>query len=311
MPSTTSKPISKKKHTNYPINDFDYRLVDSGEFKKLERFGPHYFIRPAPQAIWQRRLPEKEWKQAVGEYTYSKGKEYGGEWEFFTELPEEGWPLCFRDLTAQVRPMGFGHIGLFPEQALNWIWIRDQIRNNNPKPCNVLNIFGYTGMSTLAAAAEGAKVTHVDAARNSVTCARKNLELSGLGERPVRWIVDDALKFLRREMRRGNRYDGIILDPPSFGRGPKSEVWKIEKDLSQLMDLCKGVLSKKPLFILATTHSPGFSALTLQNMILSYLVKPGSGTIESGEMFIQDIGSKLKLPSGFFSRWSRETNSDT
>lgn len=306
MPPTTLKAPYKKKQPQYPVKDFDYRLVDTGDFKKLERFGPHYFIRPAPQAIWPKRLPEKEWKQAVGEYTYSKGKEYGGEWKFFSELPEEGWPIRFQDLTVQVRPVGFGHIGLFPEQALNWIWLRDRIKNSPGKSCNVLNMFGYTGMSALAAAAGGARVTHVDAARSSVTWARKNMELSGLGDRPVRWIVDDVLKFLKRELRRGNRYDGLILDPPSFGRGPKSEVWKIEKDFSQLMDLCKGVLSKKPLFILATTHSPGFSALTLQNMILTYLVKPGSGNIESGEMFIQDTGSKLKLPSGFFSRWSKE-----
>ena len=304
MVSTKRKINSAGKRSPYPLEGFDYRLVDTGDFKKLERFGEYHFIRPAPQAIWPRRLPESTWKQAVGEYTYTPGKEYGGKWKFSGELPPDGWNLRFNDLVVKVKPTGFGHIGLFPEQALNWLWLREAIEASGGDQMNVLNIFGYTGMSALSAAVAGAKVTHVDAAKNSVTWARTNLELSGMGDKPVRWIVDDVLKFLKREHRRGTRYDGIILDPPSFGRGPKGEVWKIEKDFSPLMELCRQVLSKKPKFVLATTHSPGFSALTLENMIFNFLVKPGSGTIDSGEMFIYDSGAGLNLPNGFYSRWA-------
>lgn len=310
MPSTTRKTNSAGKQSPYPLEGFDYRLVDTGDYKKLERFGEYHFIRPAPQAIWPQRLPKSTWKQAVGEYVYSKGKEYGGEWKFFAEIPPDGWRVGFNDWVVQVKPTGFGHIGLFPEQALNWIWLREMARTHDGEQMNVLNIFGYTGISTLAAAAGGAKVTHVDAAKNSVTWARTNLELSGMADKPVRWIVDDILKFLKREHRRGNRYDGIILDPPSFGRGPKGEVWKIEKHFSPLMELCQKVLSKKPRFVLATTHSPGFSALTLENMIFNFLVKPRSGTIDSGEMFIYDSGSGLNLPNGFYSRWTCNRKND-
>ncbi|MBI5428687.1 MAG: class I SAM-dependent methyltransferase [Nitrospinae bacterium] len=289
----------------YPLEDFDYRLLDAGDFRKLERFGPHVFIRPAPQAIWPRRLPDAEWKKARGEYKYFKGKESGGEWKFFSKFPEEGWKIPFRDLAFKVGPTGFGHIGLFPEQALNWIWIREILERQRGAQPSVLNMFGYTGASTLAAAAAGASVTHIDASKASVTWARENLELSGLGDRPVRWIVDDAVKFLKREHKRGRRYDAIVMDPPTFGRGPQGEVWKIEKDLSELMVECKKVLSPDPLFILLTTHSPGFSALTMENMILTYLAEPGSGTVESGEMYILDTASGLSLPNGFYSRWSK------
>ncbi|GJL77340.1 MAG: SAM-dependent methyltransferase [Nitrospinaceae bacterium] len=288
---------------SYPLDDFDYRLLDSGEFQKLERFGPHRFIRPAPQAIWPKTLKKQEWSQAEGEYQYFKGKESGGEWKFFRKLPLDGWIIKFKELSFKVSPTGFGHIGMFPEQALNWLWIEEQIRASDKKDINVLNIFGYTGASTLAAASAGASVTHVDASKASVTWARNNLELSGLGDRPVRWIVDDAIKFLIREHKRGKRYDGIIMDPPTFGRGPKGEVWKIENQLSELMTHCRRVLSDHPLFVLLTTHSPGFSALTLKNMVIKFIADPGSGIFETDEMYIHDTGSGLHLPNGFFSRW--------
>jgi len=291
----------------YPLDDFDYRLLDSGGFQKLERFGAHHFIRPAPQAIWPKTLPESEWRRADGEYKYFKGKETGGEWKFFGKLPKNGWPLKFRHLTFNIKPTGFGHIGMFPEQALNWIWIDELIRSSERTDLNVLNIFGYTGVSTLAVAGAGGQVTHVDASKASVTWARNNLEISGLGERPVRWIVDDALKFLKREHRRGKRYDGIIMDPPTFGRGPGGEVWKIENQLSELMLHCQQVLSENPLFILLTTHSPGFSALTLKNMVLKFIPESASGVFETDEMYIHDTGSGLHLPSGFFSRWRNDS----
>ena len=292
---------------SHTLDDFDYRLLDSGEFQKLERFGSHTFIRPAPQAIWPKSLDASEWKKAEGEYKYFKGKETGGEWKFFSKLPKDGWVIRFGELSFRMQPTGFGHIGMFPEQALNWNWLGEQIKSSGREDIKILNIFGYTGASTLAAACAGAAVTHVDASKASVTWARKNLELSGLGDRPVRWIVDDALKFLQREYKRGRRYDGIIMDPPTFGRGPKGEVWKIEDQLSRLMIHCRQVLSDHPLLILLTTHSPGFSALTLKNMVVKFLVDPESGTSETGEMVIHDTGSGLHLPNGFYSRWRSAT----
>ena len=296
----SSRHLKRSSASRLPKN-FDYRLLDTGNFSKLEQLGPHRVIRPAPQAIWPNRLAEEEWQQAEAEYQYFKGKPSGGKWTFYTNLPSMGWTIRFADLVFKINPTGFGHIGLFPEQASNWLWIQERIRQN--RDVNVLNIFGYTGASTLAAASAGARVTHVDASRPSVTWARRNLELSGLNDRPVRWIVDDVLKFLKREHRRGTCYDAIVMDPPTFGRGAKNEVWKIEKDLPELMTLCRAVLSAKPRFLLISTHTPGFSALTLENMLLTYLVEPGTGSLESDEMRIHDTGSGLNLPSGFYSRW--------
>ena len=221
---------------NYPLDQFDYKLLDTGAFQKLEQFGPHRFIRPAPPAIWPRSLSPDEWKKAEGEYKYFKGKETGGEWKFSTQFPKDGWKIQFRHLVFKIQPTGFGHIGIFPEQALNWLWIMDQLKQLNGTKIQVLNVFGYTGASTLAAASAGAHVTHIDASKASVTWAKNNLELSGLGDKPVRWIVDDAMKYMQREHRRGKKYDAIIMDPPSFGRGPNGEVWKIENKLSEFME---------------------------------------------------------------------------
>jgi 23S rRNA (cytosine1962-C5)-methyltransferase len=290
----------------YPLEGFDYRLLDTGDFQKLESFGPYRFARPAPQAIWPKSLPKEEWAKADGEYKYFKGKESGGEWKLNKKLPKEGWTIQFQDVNFVVRPTGFGHIGIFPEQAINWSWISEQIKNSGRSEVNVLNVFGYTGASTLACARAGAKVTHVDASKASVTWARNNLELSGMGDRPVRWIVDDAIKFMQREHKRGRRYDAIIMDPPSFGRGPNGEVWKIENTLSELMMLCKDILSDDPLFLLLTTHSPGFSALTMKNMLQIYLVEEGAGNFSTGEMYIYDTGSGLQLPNGFYARWQNK-----
>ena len=289
----------------YPVEDFDYRLLDTGNLKKLERFGPYTFIRPAPQVIWPPHLPQTDWDKADGEFRHHKGKATGGgEWTFRNSVPQEGWPLRFRDLVFTVRATSFGHLGIFPEQALNWGWISAQVKELNGNIPNILNIFGYTGASTLAAASKGANVTHLDASKTSVTWARKNLESSGLAESPVRWMVDDAEKFLEREHRRGRKYDGLIMDPPSFGRGPKGEVWQLETQMAKLLTLCKNVLSDSPEFILLTTHSPGVSALTLKNMMIKFLVAPDSGTFQAGDMSIYDTGSGLHLPNGFYARYS-------
>lgn len=291
----------------YPIDGFNYRLLDSGNGRKLEQFGAHRFIRPAPQAIWPARRAKEEWDEAVSEYTYSKGKDYGGEWHNRPGLPKDAWRLTCQDLIFEIKPTGFGHMGLFPEQAAHWLWIRDFLKSlPDGHPKNVLNIFGYTGASTLAAAAGGASVAHVDSSKASVNWARKNLEISGLGDRTVRWYVDDVLKFLKREHNRERFYEGIILDPPTFGRGAKGEVWKIEKDLPQLLQRCRNVLSREPRFILFTTHSPGFSALTLKNMMLNYLVEPNSGQFDAGEMYLHNEEQGYHIPSGFYSLWWRD-----
>jgi 23S rRNA (cytosine1962-C5)-methyltransferase len=288
-----------------PIKEFDYQLLDTGNFKKLERFGPYTFVRPAPQAIWPPQLSETQWDKANGEFSHHKGKSTGGgEWTFRNPVPKNGWPLRFQDLTFTVQTTSFGHLGLFPEQAKNWDWIANQVRELNGNKPNVLNMFGYTGASTLAAAARGANVTHLDASKTSVTWARKNLETSGLTGCSVRWIVDDAEKFLQREYRRDRKYDALIMDPPSFGRGPKGEVWNIETQMTTLLSSCKNVLSESPKFILLTTHSPGISSLTLKNMLIKFLVSPDSGIFQTGDMSIYDTGSGLQLPNGFYARFS-------
>jgi len=289
----------------YQGGDFDYQLLDTGNLKKLEQFGPYRFVRPAPQVIWPSKLPKTEWDKANGEFYHHKGKSTGGgEWTFRNPVPKNGWPLRFRDLVFTVQTTPFGHLGLFPEQAQNWVWIANQIKDLNGNKLNVLNMFGYTGASTLVATENGANVTHLDASKTSVTWARKNLESSGLSDYPVRWIVDDAEKFLLREHRRNRRYDALIMDPPSFGRGPKGEVWNIETQMGTLLTLCKNVLSDSPKFLLLTTHSPGLSSLTLKNMMIKFLVAPDSGVFDIGDMSIYDSGSKLHLPNGFYARFS-------
>jgi len=292
----------------YPVKDFDYQLLDTGKLKKLERFGPYRFIRPAPQVIWPPKLPKTEWDKANGEFCHHKGKSAGGgEWVFRNPVPKKGWPLQFQDLTFTAQTTSFGHLGLFPEQAQNWIWIAKQIKRLNGNKPNVLNMFGYTGASTLVATESGASVTHLDASKTSVTWARKNLESSGLTNYPVRWVVDDAEKFLLREHRRNRKYDALIMDPPSFGRGPKGEVWNIETQMATLLTLCKNILCDAPKFILLTTHSPGLSSLTLKNMIIKFLVSPDSGVFHTGDMSIYDTGSRLHLPSGFYARFSSDS----
>ena len=288
-----------------PIKEFDYQLLDTGNFKKLERFGPYIFVRPAPQVIWSPQLPESEWDKANGEFRHHKGKSTGGgEWIFRNPVPKNGWPLRFQNLIFTVQTTSFGHLGLFPEQVQNWDWIANQVKELNGNKPNVLNMFGYTGASTLAAAARGANVTHLDASKTSVTWARKNLESSGLADCSVRWIVDDAEKFLQREYRRNRKYDALIMDPPSFGRGPKGEVWNIETQMTTLLSLCKTILSDSPKFILLTTHSPGVSSLTLKNMLIKFLISPDSGVFQTGDMSIYDTGSGLQLPNGFYARFS-------
>ncbi len=291
-------------------SDLDYELLDCGDFKKLERWGPYRFVRPAPQAVWSKSLNEKVWKDCVGEFRHQKGskKSASGEWKFNASLPQEGWPIRYRELTFIVKPTPFGHFGLFPEQKMQWDWLGEQVKglsNGSDRELKIINIFGYTGASSIVSAADGANVTHLDASKATVTWARSNCDASGLTEKPLRWIVDDALKFLRREKKRGTFYDGIIMDPPSFGRGPKGEVWKIEEALSELMQACKDVLVENPSLLLLSSHTPGFTGLTLRNIISRYLVKNKEGVFECGEMEIPSSAG-LHLPNGFFARWVKQ-----
>jgi 23S rRNA (cytosine1962-C5)-methyltransferase len=280
-----------------------YTLLDSGNQMKLEQIGSYRLIRPSPQAVWRPRLPESEWKRVDG--VYVRSADGGGAWEWRRKVERE-FDLLYNDLLWRIKLTNFGHMGLFPEQAANWEWLRRIIRarmkQTNDRNLHVLNLFGYTGGSSLAASQAGAHVVHVDAAKGVVDWARKNAQLSALDERPIRWIAEDALKFLKREERRGNSYQGIILDPPSFGRGPKGEVFKIEEDLMPLLDACKAVLAKDALFVLYSCHTPGFTPLVMENQ-LEALVGLNKGKVESGEMMVADSTGR-SLPSGTFARWS-------
>lgn len=286
----------------------DYQLLDSGNMKKLERLGPYLLVRPAQAAVWEPNLSEEEWRKADGVYTRDTGED-GGKWTFHRKVQRE-FDVLYGSLHFHIRLTNFGHMGLFAEQIDNWDWLREVIRKRmkatNDRNLYVLNLFGYTGGSTLACSQAGAHLVHVDAAKGVVDWARKNAELSGLADRPVRWIVDDAMKFIKREERRGNTYQGIILDPPSFGRGPQGEVFKIEDHLVPLLQACKELLAKDALFVLYSCHTPGFTPLTLQNQ-LEIVTDRRGGTIEAGEMAIAEEArgkqSGRLLPSGVLARW--------
>jgi 23S rRNA (cytosine1962-C5)-methyltransferase len=289
-----------------PINtDSGYALLDSGNMQKLERICPYALIRPALQAVWKPRLAATEWNRADGLYVRSSDE--GGAWEWRRKVSRE-FEILFNHLSFHLKLTNFGHLGLFPEQAANWDWlrskIRERMRRTNDRNLHVLNLFAYTGGSSLAASQAGAHVVHVDAAKGVVDWARKNAELCALDDRPIRWLVDDALKFVKREERRGAAYQGIILDPPSFGRGPQGEVFKIENDLLPLLDACQSILAQDALFVLYSCHTPGFTPLVLENQ-LSGLLGKGKGGLESGEMVVAESGGRA-LPSGAYARWSAE-----
>ena len=288
----------------------EYQLLDSGNEQKLERVGDYTLIRPAPQAIWSPQLPPSAWKQADAIYRRGKGRdddesESGrGKWDWRNDIPRS-FPILFDNLSLEIKLTDFGHLGLFAEQQDNWQWMRDLIRSRmratNDRNLNVLNLFAYTGGSTLAASQAGAHVVHLDAAKGVVDWARDNAKQSHLAERPIRWLVDDALKYVKREGRRNHIYQGIILDPPSFGRGPKGEVFKIERDLLPLLEACTEILADDALFVLYSCHTPGFTPLTLRNQLTSVL-SHRRGSIEEGEMTIVDSRER-PLPSGVYARW--------
>lgn len=283
----------------------DYQVIDCSGGEKLEHWGPYTLVRPDPQVIWNTPKKEKGWKKMNGHYHRSaKG---GGEWEFF-DLPEE-WTIQYqlpinKKLTFHLKPFSFKHTGIFPEQATNWDWFSQKI-NEAGRPIKVLNLFAYTGGATLAAAAAGASVTHVDASKGMVSWAKENAISSGLGDAPIRWIVDDCVKFVEREIRRGNHYDAIIMDPPSYGRGPKGEIWKIEEAIYPLVLLCEQLLSDRPLFFLINSYTTGLQPAVLKYMI-STALKEHAGTVEAEEIGLPVSSNGLVLPCGASGRFLGE-----
>lgn len=278
----------------------DYELLDSGNGKKLERFGAYCLVRPEAEAIWQPSLPEREWKLAHAVFHPSQ-EEMGGHWEVMRNLPSR-WMMEYKGLRFYVQTTASRHVGVFPEQAGQWDWLTERIQSCG-RPLRVLNLFGYTGLATLAAARAGAQVTHVDASPKVVGWARDNQGLSGLGEAKIRWIVDDALKFVRREHRRGVFYDGLILDPPKFGRGPKGEVWEFYKLIPELLEACAQVLSPEPQFVWMTAYSVKASSLTLYNAVFEKM-KRWRGTITAGEVVLAEKSAGRLLAMSIFVSWS-------
>ena len=278
----------------------DYQVLDTGDGEKLERWGDVILRRPDPQTIWPKADPAL-WRQAQA--WYHRSDKGGGEWEFFSRLPEK-WVIAHEALRFYVRPTGFKHTGLFPEQAANWVWMAEKLRQSGRKDLRVLNLFGYTGGATLACAQAGAHVTHVDAAKGMVQWAKENRELSQLPETSCRWIVEDALRFVQREIRRGNSYDGILMDPPSYGRGPSGEVWKLENELYGLIDTCAQVLSPEPLFFLVNSYTTGFQASVLSNIMEKCVVSRFGGQVDSQELCLP-VSTGGVLPCGATGRWFR------
>lgn len=284
----------------------DYELIDASRGEKLERWGKVILRRPDPQIVWS--VPDHEksalWSRADARYVRSgKG---GGSWQTFKKIPES-WTIGYKNLKFRITPMGFKHTGLFPEQAANWDWFSDIIKNSGRARTDVrvLNLFAYTGGASLAALEAGASVCHVDAAKGMVARAKENASLSGLSELPIRYIVDDVKKFAAREIRRGRKYEGIIMDPPSYGRGPGGELWKIEDELFELIELCAGLLSDDPMFFLVNTYTTGLSGSVMKNIYDLTLMKKFGGDIEIDEIGLPITNGELLLPCGYSARWQR------
>ncbi len=278
----------------------DYEILDMANGEKLERWGNVILIRPDPQIIWNKKEHEEKWKTANA--IYNRSKTGGGSWQYKKKMPSE-WKIKYKDLTFNIKPMGFKHTGLFPEQAVNWDWMMEKIKSAK-RDIKVLNLFAYTGGATVACLSAGASVCHVDSSKGMVSWAKENVISSGLKDRPVRYIVDDVVKFVNREIRRGNKYDAIIMDPPSYGRGAKGEVWRFEDDITDLVELCTKVLSKNPLFFLINSYTTGISAKVLEN-ILRINIK-NDGVFESGEVGLPMKDSKLVLPCGIYGKWEEK-----
>ena len=277
----------------------DYEILDMANGEKLERWGNYILERPDPQIVWQDKTFKDKWKKV--DAIYHRSKKGGGYWENINDI-KASWQVKYKDLTFNIKQMGFKHTGLFPEQAVNWDYMIDKIKNSNRK-IKVLNLFAYTGGATVACAYAGADVVHVDSSRGMVLWAKENIESSNLTDRYVRFIVDDCVKFVKREIRRGNKYDAIIMDPPSFGRGANVEVWNIEESLYPLIKLCMEVLSDNPLFFLINSYTTGMSPKVLENILYMTLDKKYKGKISSGEVGLPMKDSNLILPCGIYGLW--------
>ncbi|MDR0889048.1 MAG: class I SAM-dependent methyltransferase [Oscillospiraceae bacterium] len=278
----------------------DYEVLDASDGEKLERWGDYFLVRPDPQVIWSAPRTNRAWREH--DARYSRASSGGGQWAK-KRVPER-WQIRYGDLTFNIKPMNFKHTGVFPEQACNWDFIRQQIRAAG-RPIRVLNLFAYTGAATLAAASAGASVCHVDAAKGMVAWARENAASSGLAEAQIRWIVDDCAKFVEREIKRGKRYDAVIMDPPSYGRGPSGELWKLEKDIFPFLQLVAGVLSDEPLFFLLNSYTTGLAPSVLSCLLDSVLKPVHGGATQSQELGIPIRESGLVLPCGASGRWTK------
>ena len=284
-----------------PAQDWvDYELIDSGDGSKLERFGKFVFTRPEAQAVWSPIQTSSIWSKADASFQ-TTAEENGGHWNFNRQIPDS-WEMRYKNISFKARAGASRHLGVFPEQAVHWDWM-SELLSNARRPAKVLNLFGYTGLASLAAAKAGAQVTHVDASKKAIAWARENQVLSDLTDAPIRWIVDDALKFVEREIRRGNLYDGIIMDPPKFGRGPKGEVWEFFRLLPQMLAACKGALLPKPLFFIVTAYAVKSSALTLHGAI-SELMSDKGGSLEVGELVTAEKSGGRLISNAIYARWS-------
>ncbi len=282
-------------------NDWkDYEIIDASSGEKLERWGDYLLIRPDPQAIWNTPKKHPGWKKPNAHY--HRSKKGGGEWEFF-DLPEQ-WSISYKNLTFQLKPFNFKHTGLFPEQAANWDFMYNKVKNAG-RQLKVLNLFAYTGGATVACAKAGAAVIHVDASKGMVTWAKENAASSGLANAPIRYLVDDCVKFVEREIRRGNHYDGIIMDPPSYGRGPNGEIWKIEERIHDLVKLCTNILSENASFFIINSYTTGLQPAVLSYMINTEITSRFGGSVKADEIGLPVSSNGLMFPCGASARWSR------
>ena len=278
----------------------DYEIIDMANGEKLERWGNYTLIRPDPQIIWKNKIFPEKWKMA--DARYSRSKTGGGNWEDTSKLPKS-WQIKYKDLVFNIKPMGFKHTGLFPEQAVNWDWMIDKIKNAG-RPIKVLNLFAYTGGATVACLSAGASVCHVDSSKGMTLWAKENVISSGLEKKEIRYIVDDVIKFVSREIRRENRYDAIIMDPPSYGRGTNGEVWKFEDNIDELIKLCSEILTEDPLFFLVNSYTTGISPTVIENLLRMNL-KIKKGKYSCGEIGLPMTNSNLILPCGIFAKWEK------
>ncbi len=290
------------------VNDFsDYQILDMSDGMKLETWNGKELLRPDPQIIWQDKLHPEYWDKV--DAIYHRSNKGGGSWEIKNNKLPDSWQVSYKDLTFNIKLMGFKHTGLFPEQAYNWNLIRNKIKNANRK-VKVLNLFAYTGAASVAAASAGAEVVHVDSSRGMVDWAKENLRSSNLEDKPVRFLVDDCLKFVKREQRRGNKYDIILMDPPSFGRGSNGEVWDIERDLYPLVKECMEILSDDPILFLINSYTTGLSKTVLENVLYLTINKKNKGIISSDELGVPMKDSHIILPCGIYARWEKEKNEE-